>query len=71
MREVNINNFREQQIMNTMNNLFPQYGIDVSGTSVVFDPKVQNYYNPYNWRFNQAMAMQQTPITTTTKEDKK
>lgn len=71
MREVNINNFREQQIMNTMNNLFPQYGIDVSGTSVVFDPKVQNYYNPYNRRFNQAMAMQQTPITTTTKEDKK
>lgn len=71
MREVNINNFREQQIMNTMNNLFPQYGIDASGTSVIFDPKVQNYYNPYNRRFNQAMAMQQTPTSTTTKEKKK
>lgn len=55
-RAVNINNFREQQIMNTMANLFPKYSIDGSATNVVFDPVNKSVYNKPNPYYDQALS---------------
>lgn len=70
-RRVNINNFREQQWMNTASNLFPQYSIGMTGTNVMFDPTEQQYYKPLNREYIQAMQMQQPLPTTETKPKKK
>lgn len=61
-REININNFKEQQWMNTASNLFPQFSIGFSGTDVIFDPTTKTYYRKPNPYFNQAMAIQGQPI---------
>lgn len=66
-RRVNINNFREQQWMNTASNLFPQYSIGFSGTNVMFDPKVQQQYRDINRNYIMAMQLQQGQNNTTKK----
>lgn len=69
-REININNFREQQWMNTASNLFPQYSIGMSGTDVVFDPTTQTYFKSQNPFFTQALATQQSTQQPTTQKKK-
>jgi len=70
-REININNFREQQWMNTASNLFPQYSIGMSGTDVVFDPTTQTYFKTQNPYYNQAIATQQQNVQPKVQEKKK
>lgn len=61
-REININNFREQQWMNTASNLFPQFSIGQSGTDFVFDPTTQSYFKKQNPYYTQAIATQQASV---------
>jgi len=64
-REVLINNFQEQQYMNTMNNLFPKFAIDPTATGTYFDPLTNTYVYRSNSEYQSAVSLTNQPKTAT------
>ena len=65
--DVAMNNFKNDQRMNLMNSLFPDYQIDTFG-SVYYDPSMPNQIQDKDEQNRYIQAMTQRPITSTDRD---
>jgi hypothetical protein len=65
---VSLNNFQNQQRLNLINSMFPDYSLDQYGMATNYDPSTEFSVQDRDV-INRFIASQQTPVTTTGAED--